>query len=318
MSRLSGRALGCVAPPRCSPRPARDVTVVEREKVAAGASGGATAARRPAPARSAARLRLHHETLALHREVVPLAEEPDGPLLPSGPRAPTALPDDVRPEVLEDAHEAEPLLRAGVPAVLLRYRLGRGAGRGHPGVVGPRVWSGRAPGWSPVTAGRRTPGWCCSPLRGVDRGRLAAVGRDRPRAAAMARAPRPRGGGRPSRPSSRAPAVSSSASSATCSAARSRPRSPTSRRPGVASPSASKRFVGAVDVTSARACPRPQSSRRAAARRPDRRGRLGVRRSRDRGGISVGPVDRADGRRRHVGRRAAARGIQKDPLRFSA
>jgi glycine/D-amino acid oxidase-like deaminating enzyme len=61
---------------------------------------------------------LHAETLALHREVADLPAEPDG-ILVLGATDPGAFPARVRPELVEDASSVEPLVRPGHPAVRL-------------------------------------------------------------------------------------------------------------------------------------------------------------------------------------------------------
>ena len=94
-----------------------NVTVVERGGVAAGASGrNSGVLQDPLDDRTAG---LHAATLALHREVADLRDEPDG-ILVLGASDPAAFPDRVRPEAVEDAAAVEPLVREGLPAVRLR------------------------------------------------------------------------------------------------------------------------------------------------------------------------------------------------------
>jgi glycine oxidase len=94
-----------------------DVTVVERERVGAGASGrNSGVLQHPL---DPVLTELHLRTLDLHREVAAVPDEPDGLLL-VGATSADGLPAELHPEVLEDAAEAEPLLRRGTPAVRLR------------------------------------------------------------------------------------------------------------------------------------------------------------------------------------------------------
>ena len=81
----------------------------------------------------------HLETLALYRDLddFPLADEPDGILL-LGALSTAGLPPEVRPELLSQARDLEPAVLPGIPAV----RLSTGW------VVGPRAateaWARRA------------------------------------------------------------------------------------------------------------------------------------------------------------------------------
>jgi len=84
--------------------------------VAAGASGrNSGVLQDPLDERLAG---LHAETLALHREVADLPAGPDG-ILVLGATDPAAFPARVKPERIEDASRVEPLVRAGHPAVRL-------------------------------------------------------------------------------------------------------------------------------------------------------------------------------------------------------
>lgn len=112
------------------------VTVLDREGIAAGASG-----------RNSGVLQypfddvlgpLHWRTVELHREVIDdLPDTPDGTLL-LGTRDTAGHAPVLRAEVVEEARELEPLVRPGIPGVLLHM--------GH--VVGPErvtlAWAERA------------------------------------------------------------------------------------------------------------------------------------------------------------------------------
>ena len=80
---------------------------------------------------------LYEESIALHREVLDLPEEPAGLLLLDPPPDPT-LPAGLEPERIDDARTVEPLLMPGIPAVRIRT--------GWP--IGPRAateaWARRA------------------------------------------------------------------------------------------------------------------------------------------------------------------------------
>ena len=94
-----------------------EVVVVERDRLGAGASGrNSGVLQHPLDDRLAG---LHGRSLALHRETLALSDEPDGVLL-VGATSPAGLPAELEPEVLEDASREEPLLRPGLPAVRLR------------------------------------------------------------------------------------------------------------------------------------------------------------------------------------------------------
>ena len=109
--------------------------VVDREGVAAGASGRNSGVLQH-PLHSPLS-RFHAETLAMHREVLDLPDEPDGILL-LGATSTTGLPADIASEVVPDARVCEPLLREAFPAVWVRTGW----------VVGPRAvtvaWADRA------------------------------------------------------------------------------------------------------------------------------------------------------------------------------
>lgn len=112
-----------------------DVVLYDREGVAAGASGrNSGVLQHPIDPLLAD---WHAETLALHREVLDLAPGPDGVLL-LGAASTAGLPPELAPERLDDAAEAEPLLRPGIPAVRLRTGW----------AIGPRAateaWAARA------------------------------------------------------------------------------------------------------------------------------------------------------------------------------
>ena len=108
--------VGCSAAALLAERGAR-VTVVERDRVGAGASGrNSGVLQHPLDPVLAD---LHARTVELHREVADLPGEPDGLLLVGATDA-AGLPAELEPEVLEDASEAEPVLRPGIPAVRLR------------------------------------------------------------------------------------------------------------------------------------------------------------------------------------------------------
>jgi glycine/D-amino acid oxidase-like deaminating enzyme len=94
-----------------------EVVLHERDAIAAGASGrNSGVLQHPLDPLLAG---LHDETLALHREVLDLPEEPDGILL-LGATSADGLPGELQPEVLDDAAAVEPVLRPGIPAVRLR------------------------------------------------------------------------------------------------------------------------------------------------------------------------------------------------------
>ena len=131
---VGGGIVGCSAAALLAEAGA-EVTLHEREAVASGASGrNSGVLQHPLDPRLTA---LHDETLRLHRDVLELADEPDGVLL-VGATSTDGLPAEVAPEVVDDASQIEPLLRAGTPAVRLRTGW----------VIGPaaatRAWWARA------------------------------------------------------------------------------------------------------------------------------------------------------------------------------
>ena len=112
-----------------------DVVVCDRTGIAAGASGrNSGVIQHPIDGPLAG---LFAAALPLHREVLDLARPPDG-ILMLGATSAEGLPDEVRPEVVEDASRIEPAVRPGIPAV----RADTGW------VVGPsavtHAWAGRA------------------------------------------------------------------------------------------------------------------------------------------------------------------------------
>lgn len=229
-----------------------DVTVVDRTGVAAGASGrNSGVLQHPLDARLSA---LHAETLGLHREVVDLRDEPDGILL-VGATSADGLPPEVAPEAIADGHDADPLLRSGTPAVLVRTGW----------VVGPtavtHAWWRRAEragarlevGEGPlpeasavlVATGAWTPG--VLPLWGVTaRVRLRWPARHVLEETGVEAIVDNAGG----ELFSLAGDVLGSSFSAEEPDVKATRRRIAER---------AKRFIGAVDVTSAKACPRPQS-----------------------------------------------------------
>ena len=113
---IGGGIIGCSAAAFLAEAGA-DVVLVEREQIAAGASGrNSGVLQHPLDPRLAG---LHDATLALHREVLDLRDEPDGILL-VGATSAEGLPADLDPEVVDDAAQIEPLLTAGTPAVRMR------------------------------------------------------------------------------------------------------------------------------------------------------------------------------------------------------
>jgi glycine/D-amino acid oxidase-like deaminating enzyme len=111
------------------------VTVHDRSGIAAGASGrNSGVLQHPYDPKL---VPLYEETLALHRGVLGLSDEPDGLLLLDPPPG-LPLPDELRPERIDDACTVEPLLRPGIPAIRI-----------HTGwAIGPRAateaWAERA------------------------------------------------------------------------------------------------------------------------------------------------------------------------------
>ena len=113
---VGGGIIGCSAAALLAEAGAA-VTLYEREAIGSGASGrNSGVLQHPLDPRLA---QLHDETLALHREVLDLPDDPDGILL-VGATSLDGLPAEVEPTVIEDAAQIEPLLRAGTPAVRLR------------------------------------------------------------------------------------------------------------------------------------------------------------------------------------------------------
>lgn len=112
-----------------------DVVVHDRSAIAAGASGrNSGVIQHPIHGPLAA---LFAAALGLHREVLDLADEPDG-ILMLGATSLEGLPAEVAPELVADAAQVEPAVRPGIPAV--RANTGW--------VVGPeavtRAWAARA------------------------------------------------------------------------------------------------------------------------------------------------------------------------------
>lgn len=232
-----------------------EVVLVEREKIGAGASGrNSGVLQHPLDARLAD---LHHLTLAMHREVLDLPDEPDG-ILVVGATSIDGLPAEIESETLDDAAMAEPLLRPGQPGVLL-----------HTGwVIGPiaatQAWWRRAEaaGARLVTGAEPPPGvervllatgaWTpqITPRWGVTaRVRLRFPARHVLEEAGVQDIVEPRDGD-PEEIFSLVGDVLGSSFSA---------EEPDARAVGRRLKERAKRFVGDVDVTSARACPRPQS-----------------------------------------------------------
>jgi glycine/D-amino acid oxidase-like deaminating enzyme len=126
--------IGCSAAAFLAEGGAR-VTVHDREGIAAGASGrNSGVIQHPY---DPALVPLYEDSIALHREVIALDDEPAGILLLDPPPG-LPLPEELHPEHLDDAHHVEPLVRPGIPAIRIRT--------GWP--VGPRAateaWAHRA------------------------------------------------------------------------------------------------------------------------------------------------------------------------------
>jgi len=108
--------IGCSAAAFLAEAGAR-VTIHDREGIAAGASGrNSGVIQHPY---DPALVPLYDESIALHREVVDLPDEPAGILL-LDPPPDLALPAELHPEHLDDASTAEPLVRPGIPAIRIR------------------------------------------------------------------------------------------------------------------------------------------------------------------------------------------------------
>jgi glycine/D-amino acid oxidase-like deaminating enzyme len=229
-----------------------EVTVVERDRVGAGASGrNSGVLQHPL---DPVLTDLHRRTVELHREVADLPDEPDGLLL-VGATSAAGLPAELEPEVLSDATEAEPLLRPGIPAVRLRTGWVVGptaltqAWWRRAEAAGARLVAGDAPPADArrilVATGAWTPG--IAPLWGV-------TARVRTRFAPRhvleeAGVDAILGGAEGELFSLVGDVLGSSFSTAE--------PDPKAVRRRLKERAA--RFIGAVDVTSARACPRPQS-----------------------------------------------------------
>ena len=113
---VGGGIIGCSAAALLAEAGA-EVTLYEREAIASGASGrNSGVLQHPLDPRLA---QLHDESLRLHRDVLDLRDEPDGILL-VGATSTDGLPAEVEPEIVDDAAQIEPLLRAGTPVVRLR------------------------------------------------------------------------------------------------------------------------------------------------------------------------------------------------------
>jgi len=112
-----------------------DVVVHDTKGVAAGASGrNQGVLQHPVEGPLG---ELFDEALRLHREVLDLPDAPDG-ILMLGATSTEGIPAALRPELVEDAAEVEPVVRPGIPAV----RVDTGW------IVGPqtatRAWARRA------------------------------------------------------------------------------------------------------------------------------------------------------------------------------
>jgi glycine/D-amino acid oxidase-like deaminating enzyme len=112
-----------------------EVVVYDTAGIAAGASGrNSGVLQHPITGPLAP---LFDEALPLHREMLDLDDEPDG-ILVLGRTDTQGIPPALRPEVVDDAHQLEPLVTPGIPAI----RVNTGW------VVGPQTatmaWAARA------------------------------------------------------------------------------------------------------------------------------------------------------------------------------
>jgi glycine/D-amino acid oxidase-like deaminating enzyme len=229
-----------------------EVTVVERERVGAGASGrNSGVLQHPLDPRLVA---LHHRTVELHRQVADLTDEPDGLLL-VGATSADGLPGELEPEMLGDAAEAEPLLRAGTPAVRLNTGWVVGptalteAWWRRAEAAGARLVTGDEPPPRASTVLRATGAWTAgvTPLWGVTaRVRTRSAPRHVLEEAGVEAIVDEAGG----------ELFSLVGDVLGSSFSREEPDVNAVRR---RIEERATRFIGAVDVTSARACPRPQS-----------------------------------------------------------
>lgn len=90
------------------------VAVVDRAGIAAGASGrNSGVLQHPI---EGPLVELYAQALPLHREVLDLAGEPDG-ILVLNATSTDGMPAELRPELVDDAHTVEPVVRPGIPAV---------------------------------------------------------------------------------------------------------------------------------------------------------------------------------------------------------
>ena len=107
--------IGCSAAAFLAEAGAR-VTVYDRAGIAAGASGrNSGVLQHPLDERLTA---WHVASVALHRQVADLPDEPEGLLILGRDRI-DGLPPELAPQVVDDAREAEPLVVAPMPGVLL-------------------------------------------------------------------------------------------------------------------------------------------------------------------------------------------------------
>ena len=263
------------------------VTVHDRAGIAAGASGRNCGVLQH-PLDDRARRAGTTRRVALHREVARPARRARRACSSSAATSTDGLPAELRPESLDDAREAEPLVIARrCPPSCVAHRLGRRADRAHAGVVAARARR-RARGSSPATSRRRGRGHADRHRR-LDR-RASRRSAASPPACARA-SPRGTSSRRPaSTRSSTAPRPSSSASSATSWAARSTRPSPTPKAVGRRLRERARPFIGVVGRHQRPRLPAPAVARRAAADRADRRAHVGLRGPR-RMGLSTGPRD---------------------------